>query len=121
MSKGNNKFDLEDHLINFAVRIIEVARSLPKTRIGNHIGGQLIRCGTSSAPNYGEAQGAESRSDFVHKMRVCLKELRETRVWLIMIIRLKLIKPTSKLDSLIDENNQLICIFITSIKTAKEK
>jgi four helix bundle protein len=120
MLKANNKFDLEDRLINFAVRIIEVARSLPKTRVGNHIGGQIIQCGTSSAQNYGEAQRAESRSDFVHKMQVCLKELRETRVWLIMIIRLKLIKPTSKLDSLIDENNQLISIFMTSIKTAKE-
>ncbi len=67
-------------LIDFAVRIIRTAESLPKTRAGNHIAGQRIRCGTSSAPNYGEAQSAESRSDFIHKMKVCLKELRETRI-----------------------------------------
>jgi len=120
MSKGDNKFNLEERLIDFAVRIIKVSRTLPKTRIGNHIGGQLIRCGTSPAPNYGEARSAESRSYFIHKMRICLKELRETKVWLIMIIRLNLIKPISKLDPLIDENNQLISIFMTSIKTAKE-
>ena len=120
MSKGNIKFDLEDRLIDFAVRIIEVVRSLPNTRIGNHIGRQLIRSGTSPAPNYGEAQGAESRSDFIHKVRICLKELRETKVWLMMIIRLNLIKSASRIYPLIDENEQLISIFMTSIKTAKE-
>jgi len=113
-------YDLEDRLIDFAVRIIRMAESLPKTRVGNHISGQLIRCGTSPAPNYGEAQSAESRADFVHKMKVCLKELRETRVWLIMIVRAELIKPVSKLDSLIQENNELISIFVTSTRTAKK-
>ena len=113
-------FDLENRLIDFAVKIIQVAESLPKTRAGNHVGGQLTRCGTSPAPNYGEAQSAESRPDFIHKMKVCLKELRETRVWLLMIIRANLIKPASKLDSLIDENNQLISIFVTSINTARK-
>jgi four helix bundle protein len=121
MSKEEKEYDLEGRLIDFAVRIIEVARSLPKTKVGNHIAGQLVRCGTSPAPNYGEAQGAESRSDFVHKMKVCLKELRETRVWLVMIVRAGLIKPASKLDSLIDENNQLISIFVKSIQTARDK
>ncbi len=113
-------YDLEDRLIDFAVRIIRMAESLPKTKVANHIAGQLIRCGTSPAPNYGEAQSAESRSDFIHKMKVCLKELRETRVWLIMIVRAKLIKPVSKLDYLIQENNELISIFVTSIRTAKK-
>jgi four helix bundle protein len=121
MSKEDKEYDLEGRLIDFAVRIIEVATSLPKTKVGNHIAGQLVRCGTSPAPNYGEAQGAESRSDFIHKMRVCLKELRETRVWLVMIVRASLIKPASKLDSLIDENNQLISIFVKSIQTARDK
>ena len=93
---------------------------MPKTKIGNHIAGQLIRCGTSPAPNYGEAQSAESRSDFIHKMKICLKELRETRVWLLIIVRAKLIKPVSKLESEINENNELISIFVSSIKTAKE-
>ncbi|HHT9123998.1 MAG TPA: four helix bundle protein [Candidatus Wunengus sp. YC63] len=80
MSKDKRIFDLEERLIDFAVRIIRTSESLPKTKAGNHIAGQLIRCGTSSAPNYGEAQSAESRSGFIHKMKVCLKELRETRI-----------------------------------------
>ncbi len=121
MSKEPKTFDIEDRLIDFAVRIIRIAESLPKTKVGNHIAGQIIRSGTSPAPNYGEAQSAESRSDFVHKMRVALKELRETRVWLLMIVRANQIKPVSKLESLIDENNELISIFVTSIKTAKQK
>jgi four helix bundle protein len=95
MSKDNRKFDLEERLIDFAVRIIRTAESLPKTKIGNHISGQLIRCGTSPAPNYGEAQSAESLADFIHKMKICLKELRETRVWLLMIVRTNLLKPAS--------------------------
>ena len=121
MSKDDKIFDLEDRSIDFAVRIIRIAEALPKTKVGNHIAGQLIRSGTSPAPNYGEAQGAESRSDFIHKMKVSLKELRETRVWLLMIVRANLIKPASKLESLIDENNQLISIFVKSIDTARRK
>ena len=121
MSKEKKEYDLEGRLIDFAVSIVEVGRALPKTRVGNHIAGQLVRCGTSPAPNYGEAQGAESRSDFIHKMKVCLKELRETRVWLVMIVRAGLVKLASKLDSLIDENNQLISIFVKSIQTARDK
>jgi len=121
MSKEGNTFDLEDRLIDFAVRIIRIAESLPKTKVGNHIAGQIVRSGTSPAPNYGEAQGAESRSDFIHKMKLCLKELRETRVWLLMIVRANIIKPASKLDSLIDESNQLISIFVKSIDTARQK
>ena len=121
MSKDNKTFDLEDRLIDFAVRIIEVAKSLPKTKVGNHIGGQLIRCGTSPAPNYGEAQGAESRSDFIHKMKVSLKELRETRIWLLMLIKVGLVKPVSKLEPLIKESNELISIFVKSVNTAKQK
>ena len=120
MSKEKRIFDLEERLIDFAIRIIKLAESLPKTRVGNHISGQLIRCGTSPAPNYGEAQAAESRADFIHKMKICLKELRETRVWLIMIIRAGLIKPASKLDTVITESDELISIFMTSIKTAKK-
>ena len=120
MSKENRIFDLEERLIDFAVRIIRIVESLPKTKVANHIAGQLVRCGTSPAPNYGEAQRAESRSDFIHKMKVALKELRETKVWLLMIVRAKLIKPVSKLDSLIGENDELISIFMSSIKTAKQ-
>jgi len=121
MSKENKIFDIEERLIDFAVRIIRTAESLPKTKVGNHIAGQLIRCGTLPAPNYGEAQSAESRSDFIHKMKVSLKELPETRIRLLMIVKANLIKPASKLEPLINENNELISIFVTSVKTAKEK
>ena len=120
MSKDYHDYDLEDRLINFAVRIIALIESLPNNKVGKHIGGQLLRSGTSPAPNYGEAQGAESRSDFIHKMKICLKELRETRVWLKIIGKTKLIEPESKLKLIIEENDQLISIFVASIKTAKE-
>ncbi len=115
----SNKYDLEDRLIDFAVRIIRISELLPKTVLGCHIAGQLVRSGTSPAPNYGEAQGAESRSDFIHKMKVCLKELRETKVWLKIIVRAKLINPLSKLEVAIAECDQLISIFVKSINTAK--
>ncbi len=121
MSKESRTFDLEERLIDFAVRIIRTSESLPKTRVGNHIAGQLIRSGTSSAPNYGEAQSAESRADFIHKMKICLKELRETKIWLLMIRRAKLLSPASKLQLLIEENDELISIFVSSIKTSKQK
>jgi four helix bundle protein len=120
MSKDKRTYDLEERLIDFAVRIIKIAESLPKTKVGNHVSGQLIRCGTSPAPNYGEAQSAESRSDFIHKMKVSLKELRETRIWLLIIVRAKLISPASKVEPLINENNELISIFVTSIETARK-
>ena len=120
MTKWNSEFDLEDRLIDFAVRIIRTSEALPKTKVGKHIAGQLIRSGTSPAPNYGEAQSAESRSDFIHKMKISLKELRETRIWLLMILKVNLIQPASKLESLIDENNQLISIFVKSVSTAKQ-
>ncbi len=118
--KERKVFDLADRLIDFAVRVITVAGSLPTNKVGNHISGQLIRSGTSPAPNYGEAQSAESRADFIHKMKVALKELRETRVWLLMIKKAKLTEP-SKLESLLDESNQLLSIFVTSLKTSMAK
>ena len=121
MSKESRIFDLEERLIDFAVQIIRTAESLPQTKVGNHVSGQLIRCGTSPAPNYGEAQGAESRADFIHKMKVSLKELRETRVWLLISVKASLIKPASNLEPLIEENNELISIFVTSIKTAQKR
>lgn len=115
----DKKYDLEERLIAFAVRIIKVSEALPDTKTGNHIRGQLLRCGTSSAPNYGEAQGAESRSDFIHKIKIVLKELRETRVWLVMTARASLIKSASKLTPVIHECDELISIFVKSVETAK--
>ena len=117
---NDKKFDLQDRLINFAVRIIKLAESLPESKIGNHIRGQILRCGTSPAPNYGEAQSTESRADFIHKLKIALKELRETKVWLLIIQRAELIKPTAKIDSLLDENEQLISIIFKSTETARK-
>ncbi len=123
MDKENNKlskYDLEERLINFAVRIIKLCEKLPNTPTGNHISGQLARCGTSPAPNYGEAQGAESRNDFIHKIRISLKELRETKIWLKIIQRLKLINDTEELENLIKECEELVLIFAVSVKTAEK-
>ena len=78
--KEQRNYDLQERLIEFAVRVLNVVESLPNSRVGNHVAGQLIRSGTSPAPNYGEAQSAESRKDFIHIMKVALKELRETLV-----------------------------------------
>ena len=117
--KDPREFDLEDRLIDFAVMVIHLAESLPKTKTGNHIAGQIIRCATSPASNYGEAQAAESRNDFIHKMKISLKELRETKVWLQMILKANLIKASLIIDKLINECNQLISIFVASVNTAK--
>jgi len=118
--RGARDFDLQDRLIDFAVRVMNVVEALPNNRIGNHVGAQLLRSGTSPAANYGEAQSAESRNDFMHKMRVSLKELRETHVWLLMIERRPLIEPREKLAPIIRECNELISIFVASIKTAEK-
>jgi four helix bundle protein len=115
------EYNLESRLIDFAVNVIDMSESLPKTRAGNHIAGQLLRCGTSPAPNYGEAESAESRSDFIHKMKVCLKELRETKIWLIILLLSKLQKPEQQITSLLNENEQLILIFFSSVKTAQKR
>ncbi len=112
------KYDLEERLIKFAVAILEVADMLPDTRAGNHIAGQIVKSGTSPAPNYGEAQGAESRKDFIHKMRISLKELRETFVWLRVIQLRSMIKAKEKIEWLLRECEELISIFVTSVKTA---
>jgi len=117
--KENKYSELEIRLIDLAVLIIRTVEALPKSRTGNHIASQLIRCGTSPAPNYGEAIDAESRMDFIHKMKISLKELRESRVWLLLIIRANLINP-ALVEPLLNENEQLISIFVSSIKTARK-
>lgn len=108
---------LEDRLIDFAVRILGVVEGLPTSKAGNHIGGQLLRSGTSPAPNYGEAQSAESHRDFIHKLKIALKELRETMIWLKIISR-KQLGNTSDVEQTIAECNELIAIFVKSTKTA---
>ncbi len=112
-------FDLEDRLVEFAARCIKVSDALLSTKSGQHLAGQLCRSGTSPALNYGEAQGAESRKDFVHKMSISLKELRETMTCLKIITKAELVE-FSKLEPLISEANELVSIFVTSIKTAKK-
>ncbi len=119
-NKNKRKFDLEDRLIDYAIRISEAAEALPTTSLGRHLKGQMIRSGTSPALNYGEAQSAESTNDFVHKLKIVLKELRETLVCLKIIERKPLISPVSKLNPLIRESNELISIFVKSIETAKK-
>lgn len=108
---------LQTRLIEFAVQACRVAASLPRTPLGHHLAHQLLRCGTSAAPNYGEAQSAESRQDFVHKMRICLKELREAQVWLRLIQRLGLAKQ-GDFETILDECGQLVAIFTSSVVTA---
>lgn len=118
-SNSQSKADeLEDRLINFAVRIIKLSANLPKTPAGKHIAGQILRSGTSPAPNYGEARGAESHADFVHKLGIVLKELNETSIWLRIINRSELMKSTLLTD-IIEEGNELYRIFTASLKTAK--
>ena len=113
-------YDLEDRLVEFGSRVIDVVEALPNTRAGNYIAGQLIRCGLAPALLYGEAQGAESRDDFIHKMKINLKELKETRVCLKLIIRREMIKPSNRLDELRKECEELIKISSKSIETAKK-
>jgi four helix bundle protein len=120
MSEGK-PYDLEERLIDFAVRILRLAEALPNTPSGNHIRGQIIRSGTSPAPNYAEARSAESRNDFVHKIQIVLKELRETLVWLRIIMRAELIKPATMVAPVAGENDQLISIFVRSAQTASAK
>ena len=116
----DKKYNLEKRLIDFAVRVINVVEALPNTRAGNHIAGQLVRCGTSPAPNYGEAQSTESRNDFIHKIKIVLKELRETKVWLKIIQLKRLLKSTREIELLIPECDELISIFVTSVRTAEK-
>ena len=119
IAERKNGFDLEERLIDYAVRIIAVAESLPTTKAGQHVSGQLLRSGTSPAPNYGEAQSAESRSDFIHKVKIALKELRESLVWLKIIVKTGMIKPSEKLGPLLVETDELISILFASASTAK--
>ncbi|TSJ38704.1 four helix bundle protein [Mucilaginibacter corticis] len=116
---ADNKFDLEERLIDFAVIISNIVEGLPNTRLGNYIAGQLVRSGCSPALNYGEAQSAESRNDFIHKMKIILKELRESFISQKIIERKKLF-AVNEVVLVKDECNQLISIFVKSIDTAKK-
>ena len=116
----NTDYDLEERLLEYSARIIRLVERLPNTRAGNHLAGQLLRSGTSPLPNHGEAQAAESANDFVHKLKICLKELRESWRWLLLIQRVPLLRPRL-VDALVKETDELIRIFVRSIQTAEQR
>ena len=118
-ASSERRFDLEERLLEYAVRIIRLVDALPGTRAGRHVADQLLRCGTSPLANHGELQGAESRKDFIHKLGICLKEIREARRWLRLVHRVPLLPPT-KIDPLLGETESLIKIFVASIRTAEK-
>lgn len=115
----STKFDLEDRLVKFAIMIVDVCELLPDTKACNNLEYQLSKSGTAPALLYGEAQAAESRMDFIHKMKVALKELRESRINL-RIISEKPIVINNMVKKALDECNQLIGIFSKSIETARK-
>ncbi len=114
MAKGD---DIEERLIEFAVRIVKLCNAMPKSIAGRHLGNQLARSGTSPAFNYGEARAAESKRDFVHKMRIVHKELNESNINLKIIHRSKLLSE-KRLSRIMDECDQLCRILNASIQTA---
>lgn len=118
--KRSKADELEDRLVNFAVRIVKLSAALPRTAAGRHIAGQILRSGTSPAPNYAEARGAESSADFVHKARIVFKELNETLIWLRIIERGQLLRM-ELIGDILNENLELCRIFATTLKTAKLK
>jgi four helix bundle protein len=118
--KGKHRYDLEERLLDYSVRIIKLVEELPDTRTGNHVANQLLRSGTSPYPNHGEAQAADSPNDFIHKLRICLKELREAKRWLKLIQSVPLVKTLEEIKDLLEETEELIKIFVASIRTANK-
>jgi len=113
------KFDLEERLLEFAAAVIDLSEKLPPSRAGNHVAVQILRSGTSPYSNHGEAESAESRDDFIHKLKVCLKELRETRRWARLVERKHWAKGDATLNFVLSESEELIRIFMSSIRTAQ--
>lgn len=117
MAKGDG---LETRLIDFAVHVIQLCKQLPSTPVGDHIGRQLMRSGTSPAANYAEARSAESQRDFVHKLKIALKELNESRIWMRVIERGAILEDGT-VSKVIDECEQLCRILSVSIKTSNSQ
>lgn len=117
----NKPLALEDRLLEFAAIATDIVDMMPNSKLSNHLAGQLIRSSTSPLLNYGEAQVAESRADFIHKMKICLKELKETLVNLKLIKRKNMIADVIFLNKVLSENQQLVSIFVKSVLTASEK
>ena len=114
-------YDLEERLLEFSVRTIRLTRSIELSEAGKHVANQLLRSSTSPLANHGEAQGAESTKDFIHKLRISLKELRETQRWVKLVKRVPLVENPDLLEDLLNEIDQLIRIFVASIHTAQLK
>ena len=112
--------ELQERLIEFAALMIKVSGLLPKTFAGRHIARQILRSGTSPAPNYGEARGAESHADFIHKLGIVLKELNETLIWLAIIKKSGILK-SDLIENALNECHQLSKIINASLKTARSK
>ena len=110
--------ELSERLWKFAARVGKVVDALPDTRLGRHVAGQLVRCGTAPPPNYDESCAAESRRDFVHKLGIALKELKETRGWLRFIVIAGVLRAR-RIAPLHEESQELIKILGKSISTAK--
>jgi four helix bundle protein len=119
-NKRSQADELEDRLVDFSVRTVKLAAALPRTAAGRHVAGQILRSGTSPAPNYAEARGAESTADFIHKVRIVFKELNETLIWLRVIQRSQLLKG-DLLQDILNENLELCRIFATTLKTTKQR
>ena len=117
MTSNAKADELENRLIQFAIDITRLIEKLPNDRASKHISSQVLRSGTSAAPNYGEARSAESRADFVHKLKICLKELNETSVWLRILQGV--VKNSAFLATLLAENTELCKIMVASIQTAR--
>jgi len=117
---NDSKYDLEERLLGYSANIVHLIEQFSNTRAGNHVAGQLLRSGTSALPNHGEAQAAESSADFVHKMKLCLKELRESHRWLLLARRVPLTDRADEMTALINETDELIRIFVKSLQTAQK-
>jgi len=116
-----SRFDLEERLRDCAANIVRVEESIRVSPAGTHVANQMLRSGTAVLPNHGEAQAAESNADFIHKLSICLKELRETRRWLRLIQRVTLIAKPDAVLPMLAETEELIRIFFTSLKTARKQ
>ena len=120
MNGQGEKYDLEEGLIEFSVQIIQIVKHTPNTKSGNTLSSQLVRSGTSVALNYGEVHSTESRKDFVHKMAIVLKELRETLINMKILHRAKLFEKQEAIVNYLKEANELISFFVKSVETARK-
>ena len=114
------EYNLEERLLNYAAQVIQFTEKLPNSRAGNHVAGQLLRSGTSPLSNHGEAESAESHEDFIHKLKICLKELRESLRWIRLVQKSRLL-PEKDSVPLERESDELIRIFVASIRTSKQR